>query len=33
MKVGVATEQELSNSFHDVRITRITDENIAEGVL
>ncbi|MCP4402389.1 MAG: tRNA (N(6)-L-threonylcarbamoyladenosine(37)-C(2))-methylthiotransferase MtaB [bacterium] len=32
MKVGVATERKLSNAFHDLRITRITDENIAEGV-
>ena len=33
MKVGVRTGRELSNQFYDVRITHISDENIAEGVL
>ena len=33
MKVGVETGRELSNSFHDVRITHVRDENIAEGLL
>jgi threonylcarbamoyladenosine tRNA methylthiotransferase MtaB len=33
MKVGVTTDEKLSNSFHDVRITRVREDNIAEGLL
>ncbi|PIE30286.1 tRNA (N(6)-L-threonylcarbamoyladenosine(37)-C(2))-methylthiotransferase MtaB [candidate division KSB3 bacterium] len=33
IKVGVKTDKNLSNSFHDVRVTHVSEKNLAEGLL